>query len=250
MKKPIITKKSLLDKILRKKDSVDWETKEMHELERSINIYMKLLGKVEEHCKLKWSNFNNYNEGRVTVRFESKYEKDDGFLKLLIKDVADELVDDNTIGSWKVDTAKVPEFVKAGHQIGTDLAIEFYNSDVYEKLEDKGVKLLVYFVNKLFQRLGYKDDWFLWDELRPYSQIETEELDEELDNIIKSSINIRRYKKYLKDPSFLERALHLFMNCILFQSPIITYHWGMISQEAQFWILFNRAGNLRNITNG
>jgi len=225
------------------------EGKESHTVARSVVLYKEFLHRTLP-CKWKWSNYSNYGEGRLTLRFEPKYKKDEVSAKLLLKDTAQTLIDEGWIERYELSSADVPDIVKAGHQLSTDLAVEICNSDLLSgELKEEKIRFMVYFTNHLFKYIGRKKDWFVWDELRYYTQREgIEYLDNKIKEVIESTF-VGKYDKYLKDGGFIERTLHLMMNCLLLQNDIKTSQYGEMTEEGLYWLLFNRAGNIGKLIN-
>jgi len=222
--------------------------KDAHTLRKTMAIW-NTFKKHLECIDIKWANFSHYNNNRLTVRFESKNECDNATLELMLLRVAGILTSTGYITSYELTEASPPEFVKAGHEIATKLAYEIWRDNTLDKeLQNKDIRFIIYFVNGMFKHL-YGNDLFLWDEMRKYTEKETNDIDYYIEEIYDNVLN-KEYKEYYNNPDFMERVIHLIMNCLLCQNWCSTSQYGSMTQEGFFWLLFDRAMNLRVAIDG
>lgn len=221
--------------------------KDAHTLRKTMAIW-NTFQKHLEGIDIKWANFSHYDNNRLTVRFESKKECDNATLELMLIRVADIIKSTGNITRYELTDANPPEFVKAGHEIATNLAYEIWVDNTLDtELRNRDIRFIIYFVNGMFKHL-YGKDLFLWDEMRKYTEKLTNDIDYYMEEIYDDVLD-NKYEEYYNNPDFMERVIHLIMNCLLCQNWCSTSQYGSMTQEGFFWLLFNRAMNLRVATN-
>lgn len=231
-------KQSFKEKYLNKEPNYD-------RLEEVINVYKFICQNLPEDRK--FTNFSNYNEGRLTIRFEGEFSEE-GFEDLILKYIesCEDFGNLPDLVDWQLASVKQHDFVKAGHELATELSLGIFNNLITSR-ELKGNKQLIFlirFTHELMKKMCGNSP-FVWDELRYYEN--NPQIKVQIKDII-DSIDWKKYVDYIDNPSFLERVLHLLMNCLFLQHPIKDFYFGKISLEAKFWYLFNRGSALRSVT--
>jgi len=230
-------KQSFKEKYLNKEPKHD-------RLEEVINVYKFICQNLPEDRK--FTNFSNYNEGRLTIRFEGEFSEED-FEDLILKYIesCEDFGNLPDLVDWQLASVKQHDFVKAGHELATELSLGIFNNLITSR-ELKGNKQLVFlirFTHELMKKMCGNSP-FVWDELRYYEN--NPQIKVQIKDII-DSIDWKKYVDYINDPSFLERALHLLMNCLFLQHNIKDFYFGKISLEAKFWYLFGRGTALHSV---
>ena len=200
----------------------------------------------------KYINFNIYDNSRVTLRIELEEDinKVDMFNRL--EYIGKQMKKVGSITKYDVPLSEeiLPEEVKMGHQLASDIVEYIYDDDyLLNELYANQLNFFIFLANMLFKNLGYKYK-LSWDESREYLQGDENRKDklEYKINDILYDCDLDIYKGYKNNPDFLERTLHLMLNILGLQYPCGTSFFGHMTPEGLFWELFNRAKTLQEIT--
>lgn len=226
------------------------------DLKVTVSIFNSFLNNLKEY-NLGKANFNHYSQNRITVRFD--FEKSEVETKAI--EIANNLVQDNKIIKYDPpEEANPPEYVTVAHMLASQCAVELSkHNEFFEEKQNRPLQFFMYFLKLLFERLGYPF-YCTWDLVRKYK--ENIQLHEKVEELAKHCENFfSLYKTYFENPDFIERFIHLLMNCTLMQSILFKAHTCYLQQadgvkemhiyddfETKFWSQLANASALKKIS--
>lgn len=173
-------------------------------------------------------NFNRY-DGRVNLRFDIKDTETEE-----LREVADNLVSREGIEEYETESWSELGFVELAHSISTECAVRFREESgsrselsnvmsaeslidlVQSNDQHKLFSTLYCFLHFLLQELDFRHA-IIWDYQRQ-SLIEPEVMEEVAESCVTEGMRERVNEIEDRDmPSFCQRFVHLFINCIGWQ---------------------------------
>jgi len=225
-------------------------------LEKSIRIFNRFLDGLENN-DIEYPNFNHYPKPQNHLTFRA--EMNDVTYETATH-IAETLRDEHEIHRFERGEANPPPYVKSAHELASRWAIEINNNRVHYTQEiQKPIGFLMYFFKFSLEKIGY-DFYITWDIEREYLG-EVNQHKARIETIVNSCEGYLNEKKEdFKNPDFLERFIHLFMNCTLIQGILIKKSYIEIENnqqrvrefylpcEDEFWRHFTIANSLKWIS--
>lgn len=222
------------------------------DLEKSVSIFRQFLDSIDEEERQR-PNFNHYTkkinnqiEKRITIRFD--FEENETEKQAV--EVAESLVGNGYINRYTKEEGQQLEYIKIAHELASWCVVEFSSDtdflDMHKKIFRGQIDPLKFFnslLYLLFNALGF-EPYFTWEQIAKFQNSDV------FNRVIsKCMLKLQIHQKEFSNPDFLERFIHLLLNCLLLQIPINSSLFGTPEPlETIFWIEFNKAQSLKTFS--
>lgn len=184
-------------------------------LPHSVDNFQKFIYGMKKYG-VKYLNFNHYTEEDRSLRFTVRFESKDKKAKEKGEEIAGDLIKKNFIKNYKIDEEKIADNIKAAHEFASMCVVELVkNAEFVEEYQKRTFPFTLYFIKLVLEKMGF-ELYVHWDKIKPYTN--RKDLHNRVDKFTENCMNYAPTKEdIITNPDFLERFIHLFLNCALLQ---------------------------------